>query len=275
MATEAVGLPATTKRFELAGAVVEVQQAGSGRPLLFLHGERGLDFEAPWSRALAANASLIAASHPGFGHSELPRWVSTVEDISYVYLDLLEALDLRDAVVVGVGLGGWIAASIAVKSTERIGHLVLANPIGIKIGDRETRDFADIYATKDDELYRLLYHDPAVGTIDRATTSDDDALVLARNRETTALLCWSPYFHDPKLRHRLHRIGVPTLVLWGESDGLASVAYGQAYAGLISDAAFATIPSAGHYPHLEQPIRFAEHVFAFAGLTPNLTGATR
>ena len=74
------------------------------------------------------------------------REVTTIDDLAYLYLDLLDTLNLRDVVVVGVSLGGWIAAEMAVKSTERIAALVLANAVGIKPGDRETRDIADIYA---------------------------------------------------------------------------------------------------------------------------------
>jgi len=76
---------------------------------------------------LAKSAHVIAPTHPGFGRSELPKGMRWVDDLSYFYLDLLEQLDLRDVVVVGVGFGAWIAAEIAVKSCERIGRLVLAD----------------------------------------------------------------------------------------------------------------------------------------------------
>ena len=71
--------------------------------------------------------------------------VRTIDDLAYFYLDLIDQID-HDTVVVGVSLGAWIAAEIAVKSTRRISHLVLANAVGIKVGGRETRDIADIFA---------------------------------------------------------------------------------------------------------------------------------
>ncbi len=56
------------------------------------------------------------------------------------------------SIVVGVSFGGWIAAEIAIKSTARISHLVLANAVGIKVGDRETRDIVDIFAMPESEF---------------------------------------------------------------------------------------------------------------------------
>src|SRR5262249_38587179 len=132
---------AVTARDSLAsitvtGVRVETVERGRGRPLLFLHPEIGLDPNALVLDRLAERARVIAPSHPGFGGSEQPRTFTTVDDLAYFYLDLLDQLDLTDTAIVGVSLGAWIAAEIATKSTQRISHLVLANAIGIKVGDR-------------------------------------------------------------------------------------------------------------------------------------------
>ena len=148
---------------------------------------------------LAQSFTVIAPVHPGFGRSELPRGMTTVDDLAYFYLDVIETLDLRDLVVAGISFGGWIAAEIAIKSTERISHLVLADAVGIKLGDREHRDIVDIFTTKQSEVDRLAYHDPSIAAVDHAAISDDDAQIMFRNRETTALFAWSPYMYDPKL----------------------------------------------------------------------------
>ena len=81
--------------------------------------------------------------------------------------------------------------------------------------------------------------------------------IVARNREATARYAWSPYMHDPKLKGRLHRIRIPTLLLWGAADRILSEAYGRAYCAAIPGARFETIERAGHFPHLEQPEEFA------------------
>jgi len=255
---------ADTSMIVVEGISVEVIERGSGKPLLFLHPGIGIERTAPVLDCLARGAHVIAPSHPGFGRSELPRWMSTVDDLAYFYLDFLETRDLTDVTVVGASLGGWIAAAIAVKSTARLARLVLANPIGLKVSDRETRDIADIFALTDDELNALTYYDPKAGARDYKAMPDADVMVAARNREALARFAWSPFMHDPKLKHRLHRIKIPTLILWGAADRIASEAYGRAYCAAIAGARFETIERAGHFPHAEQPEVFAQRVLAFA-----------
>jgi pimeloyl-ACP methyl ester carboxylesterase len=247
------------------GVSVEVIERGRGRPLLFLHPGIGIERTAPVLDHLARGARVIAPSHPGFGRSELPRWMNTVDDLAYFYLDFLAALDLRDTIVVGVSIGGWIAAEIAVKSTERLSHLVLANSVGIKVGDRETRDVVDIFAITDREFNEIAYFDPRVGARDYASMPDADVQIAARNREATARFAWSPFMHNPKLKHRLHRIDIPTLFLWGANDRVLSEPYGRAFCAAVRGARFELIERAGHFPHLEQPEEFARRVVAFAG----------
>ena len=115
-------------------------------------------------------------------------------------------LDLDDVLVVGVGLGGWIAAEIAVKDSTRLSRLVMANAVGIKIGDRETRDIVDIWALMPDEFNALAYFDPKAGEHDYKNLPEAESLAAARNREAYARIAWSPYMHNPKLKNRLHRI---------------------------------------------------------------------
>ena len=65
-----------------------------------------------------------------------------MDGLAYLYLDLLAQQGARDVVVIGCSLGGWIAAGMAVKCTERVARLILIAPLGIKVGDRETRDMS-------------------------------------------------------------------------------------------------------------------------------------
>jgi pimeloyl-ACP methyl ester carboxylesterase len=188
----------------------------------------------------------------------------TIDDLSYFYLDLLDRLELTDLTVVGVSLGAWLAAEIAVKSAARISKLVLANAVGVKVGGRETRDIADIFAITEQEYLDLTYCDPNVGRRDYKALPDAESLAAARAREATARFAWSPYFHNPRLKSRLHRIGIPTLFLWGSHDRMLSEAYGRAYCTMIPGARFELMERAGHFPHHEQPKLFAERVMAFA-----------
>ncbi len=245
------------------GVRVEVVEKGRGRPLLFLHPGIGLDPEAPVLEKLAAQAHVIAPSHPGFGHSEQPKAFTTVDDLAYFYLDLLDQLDLKDTIVVGVSFGAWVAAEIAIKSTARLSRLVLANPLGIKVSSRETRDIVDMFAITEPELNKLAYFDPELAARDYKAMPEADVRIVARNREASARYGWSPYMHDPKLKGRLHRIRIPTLVLWGKADKVVSEDYGRAYCAAIPGARFETIERAGHYPHIEAPDAFAQAIFAF------------
>ena len=253
-----------TQALSVNGIRIELIDRGQGNPLLFLHPGIGIDASAPVLDRLAAGGRLLAPSHPGFGASEGPRHMTTVDDLSYFYLDLMDQLDLRDATVVGVSFGAWIAAAIAVKSTARIARLVMADAVGIKIGDRETRDIADIFAITEPEYIAIAYCDPEVGKRDYKTLPDGEVLAAARAREATARFAWNPYFHNPRLKSRLHRIRIPTLFLWGTHDRMLSEAYGRAYCAMIAGAGFEPIDRAGHFPDHEQPKVFAEKVLTFA-----------
>jgi len=254
---------ARTTGAEIAGIPLEITEAGHGRPLLFLHGGHPsgrLDPQARLVEALADNFRFIAPTHPGFGITAAPPQLTTVDDLAYLYLDLLDALDLRDVVLVGASLGGWIAAEMAVKTTERISQLVLIDSVGIKVGDREARDIADIYAITDRQLAEIAYADPQKMARDTKSLPEQELTLMARSRESTGRYAWSPYMHNPKLKARLHRIGIPALVLWGEADRIVAPEYGSSFAAALPNARFAVIESAGHFPHLEQPNAVAHHI---------------
>jgi pimeloyl-ACP methyl ester carboxylesterase len=250
----------------IRGIRIEVIERGEGPPVLFLHPGIGIEPGAPVLDRLATRMRVIAPTHPGFGGSEAPQWFDTVDDLAYFYLDLLDELDLRSVVIAGVSFGGWIAAEIAIKSTARFSHLILANAVGIKAGDRERRDIADIFALTEPDFLKIAYCDPAIGARDYKAMPEDEVRRAARNREAIARYAWSPYMHDPKLKRRLHRIRVPTLFLWGTHDRILSEDYGRAYCAAIAGARFEPIDHAGHFPHEEQPDEFAEKIFAFIGL---------
>jgi len=247
------------------GTRIDILERGSGRPVLFLHAENGIEPARTAIDELAKSARVIAPTHPGYGLSDLPKGMRTIDELSYFYLDMLDQLDLRDLTVVGVSLGAWIAAEIAVKSSARFSRLVMANAVGVKVGDRETRDVVDIFALTEKEFLDIAYCDPAHGARDYKSLPDAEVLAAARAREATARFAWNPYFHNPRLKTRLHRIRIPTLFLWGTHDRMLSEAYGRAYCALIPGARFETIDGAGHFPDHEQPKQFAEKVLAFAG----------
>jgi len=189
--------------------------------------------------------------------------MSTVDDMSYFYLDLIESLDLRDLVVVGASFGGWIAAEIATKTRERLSRLVLIGAVGAKFGARDKSDILDIFATPRSRWEELSFRDPAVWLRDYESLPEEELTAMARNREATALFAWNPYMYNPKLVARLHRIRIPTLFLWGAHDGFAPLAYGRDYCAAVLGAKFEEIAEAGHFPHMEQPEAVARRVIEF------------
>jgi len=253
-----------TQFVTVQGVRTELVRGGRGQTAIFLHPGLGLFGAQPFLDFLNSHFDVIAPSHPGFGQSELPQWMSQVDDLAYFHLDLLRVLDVRDVLLIGASFGGWIASEMAIKSTERIADLLLVDALGIKVGDRESRDIADIYALPRSEVDRRSFADPA-NKPDFAAMTDDDLAVVARNREAEALFGWSPYMHNPKLHHRLARIEIPTSVVWGESDGIVGPDYGRAFAAAIPGAVFHVIKDAAHHPHIEQPRRLLDHVM---GLSP-------
>lgn len=238
------------------GANIELVRRGEGRPILFLHPHIGLHGSDALIARLAEHAEVIVPSHPGYGHSDLPAGMSTVDDMAYLYLDLLDQLDLRELTVVGASFGGWIAAEIASKTTERISRLVMLGALGVKLGPRDKSDIVDIFATPRSKWEELTFRDVKYWQRDYEALPEDELTVIARNREATALFAWNPYMYDPKLKYRLHRIRVPVLFLWGENDRFAPPEYGKAYSALIPGARFELVRQTGHFPHIEQ----AEHV---------------
>src|SRR5437764_1333885 len=93
--------------------------AVAGPPLLFLHGGDYVAQNRPFLDRLAQRFRVVAPRHPGFGTTPRPAWFRSVHDIAYLYLDLIDRLDLRQATVVGSSFGGWIALELAVRSTAR------------------------------------------------------------------------------------------------------------------------------------------------------------
>jgi pimeloyl-ACP methyl ester carboxylesterase len=253
----------------VAGMRLDMRRAGSGRPLLMLGGLESWIRDDDYFDALARRFDVIIPQHPGFGASERPAHVAGVADLALTYLSMLEELNLRDVLLVGASFGGWVAAEVAVRSTERLAGLVLVDALGVKHGGRTDRDIADIYAMSNADVAAHFYHDPARNRRDLTQMPEHVLTGIARSRETMALFGWKPYMHNPSLKPWLRRIDIPTLVLWGESDRMVRPDYGRAYAAAIPGARFVSIPEAGHYPHIEQPQRFVAEIEQFAaGLAP-------
>jgi pimeloyl-ACP methyl ester carboxylesterase len=255
---------------------LEISRAGAGRPILLIHGVNPIHPNSPFLAKLAGMGEVIVPSHPGFGASPLPPDFDTMYDLVNLYLAILDTIPSDDVTVIGFSFGGWIAAELAVVNPKSLGRLVLVDPVGIKLGGREDRDIVHFFNTDPGELNQRSWHDPTrrpagiYGLGWQATISDtmtdQQMIALARNWDSLCLFAWRPHMFNPQLKQWLHRIAVPTKVIWGASDRIVRPEYGRAYAGLIPGAEFTIIDAAGHHPELERPDEFVSTVTPFLGL---------
>lgn len=250
-------------RMSVAGIELEVLRRGAGHPLLLLHGFQHIDPRLPIVDLLARDAELIAPSHPGFGGSKRPANFGGMYDLVNLYLAFLDTLPKGPVTLMGLSFGGWLAAEIAIHPGRRIDRLILVDPLGIKISDRETPDILDVFNAHPDEVTRASWHDPGAHAPRYDDMEDAELVTRSRNWEALCRYGFHPYMHNPQLKRWLGRIKARTLVLWGASDGVVKPSYGEAYAKLIPGARFETIAAAGHHPEIEQPAALAARVQAF------------
>jgi len=253
-----------TETLSIQGVEVPVTRQGSGKPLFLLHGGGGPVSALPFAAKLAEQFEIIEPTHPGFNGTAVPDHFDGMPDLVFAYLDIIDALKLEDAVILGISMGGWLAAELCVLPQMPFSKLIMVDAVGVRTGPPTKRNIADIFALPGPELAKAMWHDPTRAPNPMDMT-DEQATIAAGNRIALALYGWEPFLHNPKLPNRLHRIRIPTRFIWGESDGLVTVEYGKTYADMIDGADFVTIPEAGHSPQAEQPELFVKHVVDFAG----------
>lgn len=250
-----------TETVVVDGCRIEMLRGGDGAPLLFLHGAGGAGAWLPFMEQLSQRFDVIVPEHPGYGGSETPDWLDELSDLAYFYLDFMRALGLDGVHAVGNSLGGWIAAEIAARDTARLRTLTLVDAAGIHVkGVRK----GDIFLWAPEERVRNLFVDQSFADARLAVEPTEEmADILLKNEFTTAKLAWEPRFYSRQLRKWLHRIDVPTLIVWGDSDKIFPVDHAHAYQALIPGSRVEIIPQCGHVPQVEKADRFVEILGAF------------
>ena len=259
-------MPYTTEFPTIAGARIRLLRGGprKGRapPLLFLHGAGGHTGWMAFLDELSQRFEVLAPEHPGFGQSDDPPWLDDIGDLAYFYLDLIRHFGLSQVHLVGTSLGGWIAAELAVRNTAALASLTLVGAVGILA---DGQPIPDIFRMAVDENLRRFYADPERARRRLADMDKADVSLVAKNRATVTRLAYRPRFHNPGLGKWLHRIDVPTLLVWGEQDGLVPPEFGEAYRALIPGSRLIVLPQAGHAPFDEQKEAFLAAFLDFAG----------
>jgi pimeloyl-ACP methyl ester carboxylesterase len=254
-----------SERLTVHGIDLEVLRGGDGDPIVLLHGMCSLTAASRFPAQIAAHGAVLAPSCPGFGASPRPPDFDTIYDLVHLQRAVLDAVPGERITLVGLSFGGWLAAEVAAQGHPRLARLVLVDPVGIKVSDRETADILDVFNRSPAEVRRAAWHDPDRFAPDFDAMEDAEIIRHARDRDALCLYAWHPYMYNPQLPRWLGRIAVPALVAWGDSDGIVSPDYGRAFARLIPGARFVTITGCGHHPEIERPDELAALVGSFVG----------
>ncbi len=216
----------------LCGASIEMKRAGAGRPMLVLHGGGGSPRFLPAMQKLAEQFEMFIPQAPGFGGTPTPDWLATIADLANFYLEFLAMFDLRQVHLVGLSLGGWTAAELAVRDASRLASLTLMDAPGIKVPGIEPRDPSLV---SEEQITRDTYFDPKLADDARARAfASGNEAVHQANRRLVAKLAGQHRNHDPQLQHWLSRIRIPTHIVWGENDRLFPPVYGETWAKAIA-----------------------------------------
>ncbi len=254
----------TTKR----GCRVRVLEAGSGTPVVFLHGAGGLFPDNPFLDALAKSYHVFAPELPGYGDSTGEDLLEDMLDFTLHAADVVAELGIDKPHLVGHSMGGMIAAEMAATSPNDLRKLVLVGAAGLWIPEQP---IPDLYAMLPHEYPKYLFHDPAAGLALLTGGLDFSNLeVLAEfyivNSRRMAM-AGKILFPIPnrRLSKRLYRIKAETLIVWGASDALIPPVYAERWNQSIAGSRLVQIREAGHMVPYEQPEVFVSAVSGFLG----------
>ena len=231
------------------GVKTVLHVAGKGEPLVLFHGAGtvdGFDFAEAW----ADRFRVIVPYHPGFGESGDDPTFTDIHDYVMHYLELFDALKIDALNLVGISMGGYMAAKFASEHAHRVKKLALIAPYGLDVPDHPT---LDIIATPAEQLVPMLVSNFDM-LKDRLPEKPDMDFIAARYREATsfARLFWE-HPTDLKFPRYLHRVTMPTLLVWGDEDRLIPVQQAQTWRKLIPNAEVVIVKGAGHIVYRDKP----------------------
>lgn len=241
-------------RRKLSQGLLFWREAGTGTPVIFLHG--AWNDGSQWVSVIESLSLAFHCFVPdllGFGESENPNIHHSIDLQVECLAEFLQALKLKKVYLVGHSLGGWIAASYALKYPEQISGLVLLSPEGVEVEGQEK------YLQK---LRRLVNLSPLVVKLLRLLRPltkilgwDEKIEQDLQQRQTllqypiaSHLLFQrqQPEIAAELLQNRLYLIEVPVLVLQGGKDTPNALAKSQTYTQLLPKVDFKIIAHAGN-----------------------------
>ena len=244
-----------------------IKVAGSGAPVVFLHGAAGLVWDE-FLDALAVHHTVYAPEHPGttVGDPDSINHLDNLWDLVLYYYEVFDACGLSSVPVIGHSFGGMVAAELAATNPDRISKLGLISPIGLWRDDTPIPNWMIITPATD--LPQYLVYNPSGPAAQKVFGMPDDPqlLVEAQLRFHWSLACTGKFvwpIPDKGLKKRIHRIKAPTLLVWGKEDRLVSPVYAQEFASRIPGARVEQLDHAGHMPAMEHPAHVATLVREF------------
>ena len=254
----------TEEFVDVGGSKVHLMKGGSGEPLLVLHHAGGNSGWLRYAQALSDHYTVYIPSYPGYGQSERPDWLETMNDLACFYTWFMETQGLDGARAIGFSMGGWLAAEIAVACHHSFSKLMLVDAAGIKPQDGE---IVDVFLISPAQVLELLFHDPKQAPeydqLFGQEPTPEEVETAERNREMAVRLCWKPYMHDPRLPDLLKRVKIPTRIVWGRQDALIPLECGQMYQKAIPGSDLVIIDNCSHAPEMEKPDEFVKTALEF------------
>lgn len=252
-----------TEHFTVGETRLMTLVGGSGRKVLVLHGIEGHEGWLAFHEQLSRERRVLAPSHPGFGHTPAPDWITSIPHQAVFYNWLLQSMGER-VDLVGIGIGGWIAAHMAIMCAAPLNRLVLVDAAGLRSREQERMD---VFVTPWRDVIAGAFASPSTSAEYQrlyATPIPEYGGIREAGRVMTMRMCYRPYMHDPALEGMLGKIQTPTLVVWGKQDGVVPLECGERYARAIPNAQLRVLDASGHFAHLEQPERLAEVIREFS-----------
>jgi pimeloyl-ACP methyl ester carboxylesterase len=249
---------------------LHVKVAGDGPPLLFFHPLTGLAWH-PLLDQLAQGRTVYAPEHPGTspGDPQAIGQVQTFGELLLVYEEMIRKLGLERPAAVGQSFGGMVAADLAATFPQLFSTLVLLAPMGLWRDDAQI-PLMEMVSGPPQEVPKYLFAHPGSEAARAAQALPEDPEQIPRaiaqsiwNVGCTTKFAWP--IADHGLGRRLHRIQVPTLVVWGREDALVPVAYAKEFGGRIAGSQVEIIDDCGHAVPADQPERSWTAISRFVG----------
>jgi pimeloyl-ACP methyl ester carboxylesterase len=230
------------RRVSARGCDIRYLVAGAGQPVLAVHGGGGLHW-TPWHQLLAAQLRVYAVEMPGFGQSTLSDQIRSIQDVADTVAEVAKTEGLERVGLIGESIGGLVSTWLTIRHPELVGRLLLESPAGFRLPSAKPRS-----EMTPDDVRKALYAHP-----ERVPTGVGDPARQPRG--------FMPHLTDhggweDELKARLPEISIPTLILNGELDGLASPDNGRIYRATIPNACRILVEDAAHVIHLDQPELF-------------------